>query len=408
MPVSELTLSADEITILKTVFWSGSPSRHALQVGTKFSKSKLNAIVSNLIAQGWLNEGEQLGSSGGRPANGIGLSTQLGYLIGIDLGATSLQIALTDPNLSIRAQRQTALDVRAGPGTIMPLVSKFIAELLEECELQPRHLLGIGFGVPAPVAFENSMLMNPILMAGWDGFSLRDYFASSLEVPVIVDNDANVMALGELWYARTMAASNVTTNHTENFIVLKLGTGIGAGIIAHGELHRGADGAAGDVGHNCVDPGGERCSCGNFGCLELYAGAPAITRAATRAAQSGSSPSLARQLAQNGQITTFDVSLASRDGDPAAIAIVQEAGSRIGQVLAGMVNFFNPSRVILGGGIAQLGPLMLSSIRQSIYARSLPLSTRALRIDLTRLEETAGVHGAAALALLHAIEQAAQ
>lgn len=401
MRAKDKSLGHDEGQVLETVFWGGSPSRHALTTATGFSKSKLNAIVGDLIAQGWLEEGEPQGSSGGRPPNTVALSEQLGYVIGIDLGATSLDVTLADPSLKLLAQRRCALDVREGPGAVMPIVSKFIAELLSERALEPERILGIGFGVPAPVAFESGVLVNPILMGGWDGFSFRDYFASSLEVSVVVDNDANVMALGELWHSRTSAV--LPQPHQENFVVVKLGTGIGAGIIARGELFRGADGAAGDVGHNCADPGGARCNCGNFGCLELYAAAPAIVRSATEAGLNGSSPAFSRLIETNASLTTFDVGRAARDGDATANAIIQEAGSRIGQVLAGMVNFFNPSRILIGGGIAQIGPLMLSSIRQSIYARSLPISTRSLRIDYTRLGETAGVRGAAALALLHVI-----
>ncbi len=401
MRVTDKALGRDEGQVLETIFWAGSPSRHALTDITGFSKSKLNAIVSDLIAQGWLEEGEPQGSSGGRPPNTVALSRQLGHVIGIDLGATSLDVTLADPALKLVAHRRCTLDVREGPGAVMPMVSRFIAELLIERSLEPIDILGIGFGVPSPVAFESGMLVTPILMGRWDGFSFRDYFASSLEVPVVVDNDANVMALGELWHTRTSAP--VPQPHTENFIVVKLGTGIGAGILARGELYRGADGAAGDVGHICADPSGSRCNCGNFGCLELYAGAPAIVRSATEAGLNGLSPAFARLLESNATLTTFDVGRAAQDGDATANTIIQEAGSRIGQVLAGMVNFFNPSRILIGGGIALIGPLMLASIRQSIYARSLPLSTRSLRIDHTKLGETSGVRGAAALALLHVI-----
>jgi predicted NBD/HSP70 family sugar kinase len=393
-------LLEDERIVLESVFWSGAPSRHELIGSTGFSKTKLNAVVSNLILSGWLQEGEFQDSRGGRPPLGLKLVPDLGYLIGVDLGATGVDVVLANLALEPIATKHADTNVRNGPGTVMPIISKLIGQLLTDHQLEPSSVLSIGFGVPSPVEFETGVLVSPISMAGWEGFSLRDYFDSSFDVPVVVDNDVNVMALGELWAQRT---SNTSSHHRENLVVLKLGTGIGAGIIAHGEIYRGADGAAGDIGHNCVDPNGPRCLCGNFGCLEVWAGSPAIIRAATEAAQSDPSSMLAELLEQKGELTLEDVGLASRNGDVAANTIIQDAGSRIGQVVASLVNFFNPSKILIAGRTARTGPLMLSSIRQSVYARSLPLSTRTLRIDYTRLNEDSGTRGTCALALLHAI-----
>ena len=398
---SATSLQDDESRVLQAVFWSGSASRHDLAGLTGYSKTKLNGLVGSLIDDGWLSDGAPRDSSGGRRPAGLELSGGLGYLVGVDLGATSVDIMLSDANLRPLATRHAEIDVRRGPGPVMARVSKDIEALLAESQVRPELLRGIGVGVPGPVEFETGLLISPPIMPGWEGFSLREHFAAAFDAPVFVDNDVNVMALGELWHARTTAATPGARD--ENWIVVKLGTGIGSGIIAHGDIYRGADGSAGDVGHVCVDPQGPRCHCGNFGCLEAMAGAPAIARAAEQAARDGLSPFFAARLQEAGVLDTRDVARAAREGDPAANAIIQEAGGRVGAMLASMVNFFNPSRILIGGGVAHVGPLMLASIRQSVYGRSLPLSTRKLRLDYTRLGDTAGLRGATALALVEVL-----
>ncbi|GLV48875.1 hypothetical protein TJA_19780 [Thermus sp. LT1-2-5] len=253
-------------------------------------------------------------------------------------------------------------------------------------------------GVPGPVEFKSGLLINPPIMPGWEGFSIKEYLWETFPCPVFVDNDVNVMALGELWHDRKAHA---------NFVVIKVGTGIGAGIVCRGEIYRGADGAAGDVGHICVDPQGPICHCGNIGCVEAMAGGPAIARMALQAAERGESPLLAKLFEERGFLTPMEVGQASREGDPVANRIIQQAGQLIGQMIAALVNFFNPSQILVGGGVTKIGPLLLASIRQSVYQRSLPLSTRHLYIGYTRLGELSGLLGAGALALAEIIRDAA-
>lgn len=208
--------------------------------------------------------------------------------------------------------------------------------------------------------------------------------------PVFVDNDVNVMALGELWRMQ---------RRLPNFLVIKVGTGIGCGIVCHGRVYRGANGSAGDVGHICVDPAGPRCHCGNLGCVEAMAAGPAIASAAAEAARSGQSALLQQMLDERGTLKPADVAHASRAGDVAANAIVQRSGALIGQMLASVVNFYNPSHVFIGGSIQRIGPLFLAAVRQSVYQRSLALSTRHLEIQYTPLGERAGLIGAGVLAM---------
>jgi glucokinase-like ROK family protein len=227
-------------------------------------------------------------------------------------------------------------------------------------------------------------------MPGWDGYPIRERFAARYGAPVWVDNDVNHLALGE-WL------SGIAAGH-DNVVVIKVGTGIGAGIISDGRLHRGAQGSAGDVGHIQVsDDPSVLCRCGNIGCLEAYAGGAALARGGEAAAADGSSSRLALALDQSGSVSAEDVARAASFGDPVAVAMLQSAGRRVGSMLASVVNFFNPSLVVIGGGVANSPELFIAAIRETVYRRSLPLATRDLRIAHSSLGGLAGVIGASAM-----------
>lgn len=383
-------LSAVELTVLERVFWSESMSRGELAALADFSKSKANTTVAALIQRGLLEERGAQPSSGGRRPETLCLSNGMGVMAAVDIGATSIDVALLAPDMTVLGQHGEAADVRTGPTPLLFRVREILAELLERAGLRRDQVLGIGVGVPGPVAFDSGLLVNPPLMPGWESFSIRDYLGEEYRAPVFVDNDVNVMALGTLWHLR---------RRLQNFLVVKIGTGIGCGIVCHGAVYRGTDGSAGDVGHICVDLGGPRCHCGNVGCVEAMAAGPAISRMADEAARNGGSALLTELLAAKGELTPFDVGAASRAGDVAANAIIKRSGSHIGQMLAAVVNFFNPSHVFIGGGIALTGPLFLAAIRQSVYHRSLALSTRHLEIQYVPQAQNAGVIGAGVLAL---------
>lgn len=383
-------LSAAELDLLSTLFWSAGGSRHGMAERLGFSRSRANTLIAGLIEQGLLAEAGPRASTGGRRPEQLQLPAELGVLLAVDIGATSLDVAVMQPDLTVLARHAEAIDVREGPGVVLARVRQRLRELLQAQGIPARRVLGIGMGVPGPVNFEAGQLVNPPLMPGWDSFSIRDYLREDYAAPVFVDNDVNLMALGELWRLQ---------RGLSNFLVIKVGTGIGCGIVCHGEVYRGAAGSAGDVGHICVDQQGPRCHCGNVGCVEAMAAGPAIVRMAQAAAERGESPALAAVLRTQGRIEAIDVGHASRAGDVAANAIIQRAGSLIGQMLASVVNFFNPSHVFIGGGITQIGPLFLAAVRQSVYQRSLALSTRHLEIQYTPLGTDAGVTGAGVLAM---------
>ena len=385
------SITADEMRVLEAAFWAPGSSRHGLAAPMGFSSSKGKALIAGLIDQGLLEEAGQQASQGGRPAETLRLHHGLGLLLGVDIGVTSLSVAVLRPGLTLLQQHSEDIDVRRqGPGVVLARAAALMRELLARSGGRADQVLGIGVGVPGPVNFEAGQLVSPPLMPDWDQFSIRDFLRDEYRAPVFVDNDVNLMALGELWRLQ---------RGLPNFIVIKVGTGIGCGIVCHGSVYRGASGSAGDVGHICVDTEGTRCHCGNRGCVEAMAAGPAIVRLATEAAASGDSPALAATLAARGSLSTEDVGAASRAGDAAANRIIQHAGHLIGQMLASVVNFFNPSHVLLGGGITQIGPLFLAAVRQSVYQRSLALSTRQLEVQYAPLGAQGGVVGAGALAM---------
>jgi predicted NBD/HSP70 family sugar kinase len=381
-------LSAVELTVLDRLFWSESMSRGELASLADFSRSKANTAVASLIERGLLEERGAQPSSGGRRPGTLCLSNAVGVLVGVDIGATSVDVALLAPDMTVLAHHAEAADVRNGPTQLLSRVRKVISELLALNQMENDQVLAIGVGVPGPVAFDSGLLDHPPLMPGWERFSIRDCLGEDHSAPVFVDNDVNLMALGALWHLR---------RRLQNFLVVKIGTGIGCGIVCHGAVYRGNNGSAGDVGHICVDLGGPRCHCGNVGCVEAMAAGPAIARMADEAARKGESPLLSEMLATKGELTPYDVGAASSAGDAAANAIIKRAGNHIGQMLAAVVNFYNPSHVFIGGGIAATGPLFLASIRQSVYHRSLALSTRHLEIQYVPNAQKAGIIGAGVL-----------
>ncbi len=333
-------------------------------------------------------------STGGRRPETLRVHGRIGVLIGVDIGATSLDVALLRPDLSLIARHAQEADVQAGPGPIMARLRSLLPAMLAQNGIARDTVLAVGIGVPGPVNFTAGQLVNPPLMPGWDSYAIREDLGEILDAPVFVDNDVNLMALGVLWRQR---------KQIENFLVIKIGTGIGCGIVCHGELYRGATGSAGDIGHICVDPEGPLCRCGNRGCVEAMAAAPAIVAMGMEAAQSGRSEALARKLAQQGSLSASDIGAACRDGDPEADAIVRRSGRLIGQVLAALVNFYNPSHIFIGGGVSAIGPMFLAAIRQSVNQRSLALSTRHLEITSAPLGPETGLIGAGVLAMREAL-----
>jgi glucokinase-like ROK family protein len=378
------------VSILDHLRAASEASRAELAAVTGLGRSVLMQRVETLLESGLLAEDRVGVSTGGRAPRLLRFRADAGHLLVADLGATSTNVALADLSGGILVHRQEPSEIAAGPKVVLDRVEELFDGCLAEAGVSATDVWAIGIGVPGPVEFASGRPVSPPIMPGWDGYAVREHLAAR-GVPVWVDNDVNVMALGEL----TAGCGR----GVDDFVYVKIGTGIGAGIVVDGRIHRGAKGSAGDVGHIHVQAGREvTCRCGMSGCLEAFAGGGALGRDAEAAAREGRSPILRALLDQQGFLTAEDVATASKHGDPVSVELITEAGRLIGQMLTGIVNFFNPSLIVIGGGVAGAGDLLLATVRQTIYRRSLPLATRDLTVRRSALDERAGVIGAATMA----------
>jgi glucokinase-like ROK family protein len=388
-PLADEALDA-LVLVLDEVRLGRSRSRPELVVRTGLGRAIVAQRVGELLDRGLVTEGEVGPSTGGRPPRQLTFRADAGHVLVADLGATSIDVALTSLDGRILGHHDEPAEIEAGPGRCLDRIDALFESLLSTAEAIPGRLWGVGIGVPGPVEFGSGRPISPPIMPGWDGYPIRERFAARYDAPVWVDNDVNLLALGE-W------RSGIAAGH-DDVVVVKVGTGIGAGIISDGHLHRGAQGSAGDVGHiQVVDDPLVICRCGNLGCLEAMAGGAALGRAGATAAADGRSARLRVALDQHGTVTAQDVARAASYGDPVAVALLQSAGRRIGSMLASVVNFFNPSLVVIGGGVANSPDLFLASIRETVYRRSLPLATRDLLIQRSSLGGLAGVIGASSM-----------
>jgi glucokinase-like ROK family protein len=385
VPISARPDSIGQGRVLRLLRDEGSRSRAELAELAGLSRSRLEAELTRLMQVGLVQEAGKAASRGGRRSTLVELSPFL-HFGGVDLGATSLRVAVMTAELEIKAQVAEPVDLRRGPEPVLGRATEMIEKLARDQGVQ---LAGIGVGVPGPVRFREGMPVSPPIMPGWNEYPVRDIVARRFGCPVLVDNDVNVMAGGEHWGG--------VAKSVDNYLFVKIGTGIGCGILIRGEVYRGIDGCAGDIGHINVDPDGPVCACGNSGCLEATFGGAALVRDALAAARSGTSEALAERLARKHAITAEDVGQCAAEGDPVAIGLIRYGGRRVGLVLAGLVSFFNPSMIVIGGGLAGLGHLLLAEIRGVVYRRSLPLATGNLPIVLSELGTSAGVIGAAAM-----------
>jgi glucokinase-like ROK family protein len=371
--------------ILSYVRDDGPLSRMELASRLNVSRTTVAAEVGRLVELGLAEDGGPAASRGGRRSSLVDLDAGLRF-IGVELGATSMRVAMTDGRLSVlsRATPQRS-DIRRGPETVLAEAIVQIRKLLADSGVE--RPAGIGIGVPGPVDFQAGVPVSPPIMPGWDGYPVRDALSREFGSPVLLDNDVNVMALGE--------QHNGVARSASDFLFVKIGTGIGCGIVVGRHLYRGADGCAGDIGHIRLDPTGPVCACGNHGCLEAFFGGAALAREA--AARSGKSATFAGLLAEHGSLTAEHVGAAVAQGDAVALGLVRDGGRRVGSVLANLVSFFNPGLIVIGGGISGLGHSLLAEVRSVIYRQSLPLATGNLPVVLSELGGDAGVIGAARL-----------
>lgn len=362
-------------------------SRVDLSERIGLSRTTIAAELKGLHDSGIVTEAGPAASRGGRRSTLVRLAEDLGFL-GVDIGSTSIDLAVTDARLRVLAHVAEDQDIAKGPQVILARVRTLVGQLREQ--LPGNQIIGAGVGVPGPVDFDRGQPSSPPIMPGWDRYPVRDNLARLLDVPVVVDNDVNVMALGELHAGVAQRARTL--------LFVKIGTGIGCGIVVDGSIYRGVDGCAGDIGHIQATESGPVCACGNIGCLEAVFGGAALARDGTEAARTGRSATLAALLDGRQQVNAADVAHAAAAGDAEAIRLMRSGGRRLGQVLAGLVSFFNPAMIVIGGQVASNGHDLLTEVRDVIYRRALALATTNMPVVASELGGDAGVIGAARMA----------
>ena len=357
---------------------AGTRRRSQLATATGLSRAAVAQRVDLLIDRGLLVETGTVATERGRPPLTLQLASHTAVVCAVDLGATHATVAVAELGGAVLAEATEDLDINDGPQAVLTALHEQIGRLLAAAGRPAQHVRAISIGVPGPVEASTGTVVRPPIMRGWDGYRVPGFFEGRYAAPVLVDNDVNMMALGE--YAHRPA--------TAHLLYVKVGTGIGCGIVSGGLVHRGATGAAGDIGHIRV-PGHDDvlCHCGNTGCVEAVASGAAV---AAKLREAGLS---AEHVA--------DVVRLVAAGDPVARRQVRLAAQRIGDVLASLVSFYNPDTIVLGGSIASLHDDLLADIRAAVYRRALPLATRTVAIETTLLGRRAGIEGARRLAVQH-------
>ncbi|MEU6974179.1 ROK family protein [Kitasatospora aureofaciens] len=360
-------------------------TRAELMQLTGLARSTVSQRLDALLDQQWIVPTDDAISSGGRPAVAFAFNAGARIVLTADLGATHARIAVTDMTTRVLAERSQDMPIIEGPEHVLGWLVEEFTSLLAESGHTLADVCGVGIGLPGPVEHTTGRPVNPPIMPGWDGFDVPGWLGPRIAAPVLVDNDVNIMALGEHWAASPEVA---------HLLFVKVGTGIGSGIITEHRLHRGAQGAAGDIGHIRVASAADQlCRCGNTGCLEAVAGGAAL---AARLREDGTDAADGR-----------DVVRLVRSGNPKAIQLIRQAGRDIGDVLATLVNFFNPGLIIIGGDVADAGEHLLAGVREVIYRRSLPLATQHLTIRGRQLGDRAGVIGASVMVIEHVLSPTA-
>lgn len=329
---------------------------------------------------GLLVEGGKAESIGGRPATRIAFSPRVGLVLALELGSTHAKWRLADFAGYHVAEDSFGIVMTDGAEQVISAVDKGVRGALDQRSLKTEGLVSCAIGFPGPLNFATGRVMGPPNMSGWDEAPVPQLFAKWLPVPTVVDNDVNMMALGDY-------EVNWRGEGSHDLLFVKYGTGIGCGVIADGRVYRGADGTAGEVGHTPVAgvdlP--DLCTCGGRNCLQVVAGGKAL---------------VGRLKGQGyGVETAGDVAHLVLQGDVVAMNMVREAGRALGAVMTGIVNFFNPEAIVMGGSIGSVGSSLLAGMREAIYGQAAVFSTRRLRILPSHLGGDAGLTGATLLAL---------
>jgi glucokinase len=314
------------------------------------------------------------------------------YVVGIDLGGTNIVVGtVAEDGSELHGLVSEPTLPEQGSDAVVARIVKLARASLAAA--RGKTVAGVGIGSPGPLDTARGLvLLTPNL--GWTNFPLRDRVTAALGLPATLDNDANCAVFGEWWRGAARGAEHV--------VGLTIGTGIGGGIVLHGEIYHGASDIAGEIGHMTIDSTGRRCKCGNYGCLEAYASGPAIAARAVEGVEAGAETSLPDYVRGDlSQITAQVIYEAAHDGDEYAREVVHETAKVLGAGVANIINIFNPQVVVICGGVTLAGDQLFVPLRSEVKRRAFKPAANACRIVPGELTGTAGVYGAAAVFMRH-------
>jgi predicted NBD/HSP70 family sugar kinase len=364
----------DEVTsllrIVNMVRSGDASTRPEIGRVTGLGRGVVTQRVDQAIEMGFLEDGDFGPSSGGRAPRTLRFRSDRGRIVVCALGGLHIHVGVAMLEGDIIDEEHRAWDISRGPAETLEAAMAMIDEVLARTPDVP--VWGISVGVPGPVDFTTGRPVAPPIMPGWNGFDIRRRFEQRYDAPVWVDNDVNLLALNE--------RSRRHDEHHLDLIYCKIGTGIGAGLLSQGHIHRGANGAAGDIGHVRVAGSEVVCRCGKIGCLEAVAGGWALVRDAELAIAEGATGALAEEARAGETIRPETIARAAEDGDALAISLIQRCARVMGESIAALVNMFNPGTIVIGGAVVGAGEVFLAEVRQRVYELSLPLATRDLTI----------------------------
>ncbi|MEU6108287.1 ROK family transcriptional regulator [Streptomyces albidoflavus] len=361
--------------VVRAVRLSGSLTQAEIARTTGLSAATVSNIVRELKESGTVEVTPT--SAGGRRARSVSLSGDAGIVIGVDFGHTHLRVAVGNLAHQILAEEAEPLDVDASAEQGFDRAELLVGRLLDATGVDRAKVAGVGLGVPGPIDVASGMLGSTSILPGWSGTQPALALGERIGVPVAVDNDANLGALGELVWGSGRGVRDLA--------YIKVAGGVGAGLVIDGQIYRGPGGTAGEIGHITLDESGPVCRCGNRGCLETFTAARYVL------------PLL--EPTHGAGLTMEKVVALAKEGDPGCRRVVADVGRYIGSGVASLCNLLNPSRVVLGGDLAEAGELVLGPIRTSVGRYAIPSAARQLELVPGSLGGRAEVLGALALAL---------
>jgi predicted NBD/HSP70 family sugar kinase len=362
-------------------------TRPALEQETGIGRKVVAQRVQQAIDVGLLEDGDLAPSAGGRPSRLLRFRAEAGHVFAGMVGATEMTAAVATLDGTLVASLHEDWDAAGRPEETLRVLDDLFVRLARRTRTEA---WAFGIGVAGPVDFSTGRLVDPPIMPGWDGYSVRSWLRERYDAPVWVDNDVNLMALGEWHRGEPQDGRDLLYIHVDE--------GIGAGLVSKGSVFRGDTGAAGDIGHiPVIDDPDAVCRCGQTGCLEAVTGGWGIVRRLTpRAAES---PFLAERLARRGHLTSEDIGLAARAGDPIALEDVLQGARLVGVTVASLVNFLNPGTLVIGGGAVRVGQPVITAFEETVRSRTTKLARQRLVVRPASLDFHEGVTGAAILAI---------